>query len=187
MKTLILLLCLFSQMSFAQTERPNTPYWKLVAELERAGIKPFERYNWSSEMARIKLLNEVPTLNNLKNQIGRHYIVYKMGGENPGKSGFTTVLKNGDIYVQVYYGKPKKNIDVALTLGHELVHASHIDSGLFDDWKGLVRKDKKEYAQCQSEAGAYTWSSIYASNKSDREWIALQIADYQKCAKSLSN
>lgn len=186
MKYLILLLCVSSQFSFAQSSRPNTPYWKLVAELETAGIKPFERYNWSSDYARIKLINDVPILNNLKSSIGRHYIVYKMGGENPGKSGFTTVLKNGDIYIQVYYAKPLKNIDVALTLGHELVHASHIDSGLFDDWKRSVRKNQKEYAQCVGETGAYTWSSIYASNNSTREWIATQIADYQKCAKAYS-
>lgn len=129
------------------------------------------------------MLNQVPVISNLESQIGRRKVVYKMGGENPGKSGFTTVLKNGDLYVQVYYAKPLKNIDVALTLGHELVHATHIDSGLHEAWKSNARMNAKEYAECVSETGAYTWSGIYASNQSTRDWVASQIQHYQACMK----
>jgi len=184
MKTFIILLLLISQTTFAQSSRPKIPYWDFVAEIERTGLVAYKQYDWS-ERSLQKLLRDVPILNNLVSQIGRKKIVYKMGGENPGKSGFTTVLKNGDIYVQIYYAKHLKNIDVALTLGHELVHALHIDNGLFDSWKRDVRANQKEYAQCVSEAGAYTWSGIYASNESTRKWVAEQIKENQDCMKRL--
>lgn len=186
MKTLIFLLLLISQSVFAQSaSRPKTPYWNLVAELERAGLVPFKHYNWS-EYSLQKLLRDVPTLSNIASDIGRRHVVYKMGGENPGKSGFTTVLKNGDIFVQVYYAKHLKAIDVALTLGHELIHASHIDSGLHDSWRRDSRSNPKKYAECMSEMGAYTWSGIHASNNSTREWVAKQIEENQRCVKALS-
>lgn len=186
MKTFIILLFILTQSVFAQSStRPKTPYWDFVAEIERTGLVAYERYNWS-EVSLQKLLRDVPVLNNLVSQIGRKKIVYKMGGENPGKSGFTTVLKNGDIYVQVYYAKHLKNIDVALTLGHELVHAFHIDSGLHDSWRTYARTDHKKYAECMSEMGAYSWSGIYASNQSTSDWVAAQIKENQTCVQRLS-
>lgn len=49
MKTLLILLTfILSTLTFAQSsERPKTPYWSLVAELERAGFNAFARYDWS--------------------------------------------------------------------------------------------------------------------------------------------
>ena len=185
MKALFILLVLVAQLAHAQSSRPNTPYWKLVAEIERTHLKPYEHFDWSQRSLNT-LLHNVPIISALESEIRRRKVEYKLGGENPGKSGFTTLLKNGNIYVQVYYSKPLKNIDVALTLGHELVHAVHIDSGLHDDWKSLVRDNKKEYAECVSESGAYTWSGIYAANESTRKWVAQQIAHYQQCMQRLS-
>ena len=185
MKVFFFLLVILSQSVFAQSTRPNTPYWKLVAEIEKTGLNAFARYEWT-ERSLDKLLYNVPTIRALEIEVTRRRIVYKMGGENPGKNGFATLLKNGDIYIQVYYTKALKNIDVALTLGHELVHAYHIDSGLHDSWKTNVRVNQKEYAECISETGAYTWSSIYADNASTRKWITEQIQSYQACVKRLS-
>lgn len=185
MKVFFFLLVILSQSVFAQSTRPNTPYWKLVAEIEKTGLNAFARYDWT-ERSLDKLLYNVPTIRALEIEVTRRRIVYKMGGENPGKNGFATLLKNGDIYIQVYYTKALKNIDVALTLGHELVHAYHIDSGLHDSWKTNVRVNQKEYAECISETGAYTWSSIYADNASTRKWITEQIQSYQACVKRLS-
>ena len=184
MKILLFLIILLSHSAFSQVARPKTPYWGLVDEIERTGLVAYQKYDWSDRSLQ-KLLKEVPVLNNLVSEIGRRKIVYKMGGENPGKTGFATVLKNGDLYIQVYYAKHLKNVDVALTLGHELVHAIHIDSGLFDDWKKDTRSNQKEYAECMSETGAYTWSGIYASDARTREWIASQIKNYQECTKRL--
>lgn len=186
MKILFILMLILSTSAFAQVTRPNTPYWKLIGEIEKTGLNAFARYDWSERSLDL-LLQRVPILNVLEREITRRHIVYKMGGENPGKKGFTTVLKNGDIYVQVYYTKPLKVIDVALTLGHELIHAIHIDSGLHETWKSNVRTNKKEYAECMSETGAYTWASIYASNASDRKWFSEQVQSYQACVKRLSN
>lgn len=184
MKTsLFLFLILSSFLVHAQVERPKTPYWDLVAEIERAGLTPYQKYDWS-ERSLQKLLRDVPIINSLVSEIGRKKIVYKMGGENPGYNGFTTVLKNGDIYLQVYYAKHLKVIDVALTLGHELIHAYHLDSGLFDTWKSIGKNNKK-YAECTSELGAYTWSGIYSSNKSTRDWVGKQIKDAQDCMERL--
>lgn len=183
----IILLFVFLVSSFlvqAQSVRPKTPYWDLVAEIERAGLVPYQRYDWS-ERSLQKLLRDVPIISKLVSEIGRKKIVYKMDGENAGYNGFTTVLKNGDIHLQVYYAKHLKIIDVALTLGHELVHAYHIDSGLFDTWKSLVRNNKKEYAECTSEIGAYAWSGIYASNQSTRDWVNKQMKDAQECVKKI--
>lgn len=185
MKVFFFLLVILSQSVFAQSTRPNTTYWKLVAEIEKTGLNAFARYDWT-ERSLDKLLYNVPTIRALEIEVTRRRIVYKMGGENPGKNGFATLLKNGDIYIQVYYTKALKNIDVALTLGHELVHAYHIDSGLHDSWKTNVRVNQKEYAECISETGAYTWSSIYADNASTRKWITEQIQSYQACVKRLS-
>lgn len=185
MKVFLFLLVILSQSAFSQVTRPDTPYWRLASEIEKAGLSPFQRYDWS-ERSLDKLLRDVPTIRSLETEITHKRIVYKMGGENPGKNGFATVLKNGDIYIQVYYTKPLKVIDVTLTLGHELVHAFHIDSGLHDSWKSDVRLNQKEYAECMSETGAYTWSSIYADNASTRKWIAEQIQSYQSCVKRLS-
>ncbi len=139
----IIALFILSQVSFAQSTRPDTPYWRLVAEVERAGFVAYKRYDWSEASLR-KLLRDVPTLSNLESQIGRRKIVFKMGGENPGKNGFTTLLPNGDIFVQVYYATYHKNIDVVLTLGHEIVHAMHIDSGLHDSWRKDARAEGKK-------------------------------------------
>jgi hypothetical protein len=187
MKTFIFLLFILTQSVFAKSStRPKTPYWDLVGEVERAGFVAYAKYDWSDRSLQ-KLLRDVPVINNLVSQIGRKNVVYKMGGENPGKSGFTTVLKNGDIYVQVYYAKHLKVIDVVLTLGHELVHATHIDSGLHDMWRGLVRQEQKKYAECMSEMGAYTWSGIYASNNQTREWVAGQIKENQDCTQRIQN
>lgn len=185
MKILIIFL-MFIQVAFAQTStRPNTPYWKLVEDVERAGFTAYGKYDWS-ERSLQKLLRDVPVLANLASQVNRRQMQFKMGGENPGKAGFTTVLKNGDIYVQVYYAKHLKVIDVVLTLGHELVHALHIDTGLHDDWKRDARTNHKRYSECVSEAGAYTWSGIYAVNESTRKWVAQQIAENQACMKALA-
>lgn len=185
MKAILFLFIILAQSAFAQSSRPDTPYWRLVAEIEKTGLNAFAHYDWS-ERSLDKLLYNVPTIRALEIEITRRRVVYKMGGENPGKSGFTTILKNGDIFIQVYYTKPLKNIDVALTLGHELVHGIHIDSGLHEDWKRNVRTNQKEYAECMSETGAYTWSSIYADNASTRKWISEQIQSYQACVKRLS-
>lgn len=184
MRKLILLYFLMTQASFAQ-ERPNTPFWSLVKEVENTGLVPYQHFNWS-ERSFNKLLNEVPTLRKLRDEVRHRKIVYRTGGENPGKMGFTTLLKSGDLFVQVYYAKHLKNIDIALTLGHELIHAIHIDSGLHDMWKSLVLHKKKEYAECQSEIGAYTWSSIYASNQSTRNWISKEVEHYYACTKKIS-
>lgn len=185
MKTILFFILLLNSFFVqSQVERPKTPYWDLVTEIERAGFTPYQKYDWS-ERSLQKLLRDVPIINKLVSEIGRKKIIYKMGGENAGYNGFTTVLKNGDIHLQVYYAKHLKVIDVALTLGHELVHAYHIDSGLFDTWKSIVRNNKKEYAECTSELGAYTWSGIYASNKSTSDWVAKQIKDAQECMKRL--
>lgn len=185
MKILFVALILVTQVAMAQSTRPNTPYWQLVDEVERTGLVAYERFNWSEQSLQ-KILKNVPTISNLLSEIGRRKIVYKIGGENEGNTGFTTLLKNGDLYVQVYYAKHLKNIDVVQTLGHELTHAYHIDSDLFYIWQSNVRNNKKAYAQCVSEMGAYTWSAIYAESKSKKDWYIGMVEENQKCMKDLS-
>lgn len=183
--SLLLLLFIISNAVLAQTDDwPQTPHWDLARELKAAGLNPYERYNWS-EYSLMLLLNRVPIISNLKDMTKHKKIEYKMGGENPGKSGFSTLLPSGRIYVQVYYAKHLKNIDVALTMGHELIHAMHIDSGLHDEWKKDARQSPKEYAECVSENAAYTWSRIYGSN-SDRKFNDEMIEYYLDCMNRLA-
>lgn len=183
---MIIVVCLGGVVANAQSLRPNTPYWSLVSELESHGINAFARFEWSDQ--NLEALSKASsTLTNLKNQIVNHRLILKASGDNPGFRGFTTLLKTNEIYIQIYQASYLKNIDVAITLGHELIHAGHIDNYIFNYWKSLVSHDQKKYAECTSEIGAYTWSAIYAENKSMSDWYHLQIAEYQTCAKTLLN
>lgn len=182
----VLTLAVLASSQTYTIKRPDTPYWKLVAEMERAGYKPFSHFEWSDENLE-QMARRVPLLNNLRTGIDTLNVEYQAGGENEGYTGFTTQLRNKNIHVQVYYSKPSKNIDVALVLGHELIHAIHINDGLFFDWMNLVRVDQKRHAECMSEVGAYTWSNIYASDARTKEWIDQQITDYNQCFVSIRN
>lgn len=182
----LLLLLAHPASSQVKISRPDTPYWKIVAEMESLGYTPFKHFDWSDENLE-QMARTIPTLNKIRNEIVHRNVQYKAGGDNDGYNGFTTELKNKDIYVQIYYKKPSNYIDVALVLGHELIHATHIDNGLFNEWMKDVSVNPENYASCMSEIGAYTWSGIYASDERSREFNNEKIQEYTSCFVSIRN
>lgn len=171
----------FGSMAHAQ-EKPDIPFWRLAAELNAAGYQSHTRFEWSDANLE-KMVNTVPTLKNLRSLVSEN-IKFKAGDTNPGYSGFTTRLKDKlkTIMVQVYYEKPKKNIDVAITVGHELIHAYHYSDGMTAYWQSrIILPEGSRYAECQTELGAYTWASMYWSNAQDQKWYSEQISKYQSC------
>lgn len=174
----------FSQAKAQTTgvQKPDILFWKIAAELNAAGYPSHSHFTWSDSNLE-QMVRTVPTLKNLFSMVSRN-VKFKAGDTNGTYAGFTTELKDKQktIYVQVYYAKPKKNIDVALTVGHELIHAIQYNDGTTADWKkSIPMPDGARYAECQGEVGAYTWSSMYWSNNQDKVWFADQIKTYQKC------
>ena len=120
----------------------------------------------------LKLMQDVPILRELYNKLDGTKIWAVVLKNHPDASKYAGMAESntdGSISIKIFHKKSNSNIDVALTLGHELTHAIGKVNGSEVMWASMIRRDAgskmiKNYVTHQSEVGAYMWSVSYADS-----------------------
>ncbi|WP_167027646.1 RHS repeat-associated core domain-containing protein [Chryseobacterium sp. Tr-659] len=162
-------------------ELDKSNYEKLKQQVEDYMLKEGESAIATSFTGKpedlIKLVTKVPILNELFLKIKPGTVIwFKVTNrgitpltDDKGNRILAETYKNtaGTITINLEMIKSDRWMGVALTMGHELIHAANESHGLHALWASYVTKEGQAYAKALSEQGAYNWEAAYSGTQKD--------------------
>lgn len=146
---------------------------RIDAQFEGTGMNPNDKVpNTPSELLgeAHKVKDTLPELKRLDEQA--NYPGIELGREN------TINLQSKNIVIK-HMENPYTYRQLAITIGHELVHFTHYTLGYMNDWKRITRS--KSQLLAFSEVKAYQWELYWGGNinygsiYSPSQWINIKL------------